>query len=104
MRKWLFLLVAISLLLPPIIGGCGEKENPTTKEYSLTVTVSGERTTAPTPGTYTYNEGEWVTITAVPNYGWELDHWSGDVSGTSVTTVIHMDGDKDVTANFSVSD
>ncbi|MBM4463225.1 MAG: hypothetical protein FJ012_07785 [Chloroflexi bacterium] len=104
MKKCLFLAVAILFLLLPIVGGCDTKEQPSTKEYYLTIAVRGEGTTAPTPGTYTYNEGEWVTTTAVPNYGWKLDHWSGDILGTNVTTVIHMDGDKDVTANFSVSD
>jgi hypothetical protein len=103
MRKWLFLLVAILLLLPPIVGGCGNKEQPSTKEYSLIIAVSGEGTTAPTLGTYTYNEGDWVTITAMPGSGWKFDHWSGDASGTNVTVAIRMDGDKSVAANFSQS-
>ena len=104
MKKCLFLAVAVLLLLSPIVCGCGNKEQPSTKEYSLTIAVSGEGTTAPIPGTYTFNEGEWVTITAIPNYGWKLDHWSGDISGTNVTVAIRMDGDKNVTANFSLSD
>jgi hypothetical protein len=103
MRKWLFLLVAILFLLPPIVSGCGNKEQPSTKEYSLTVAVSGQGTTAPTPGTYTYNEGDWVTITAIPDAGWKFDQWSGDASGSSITVAIRMDGDKSVAANFSQS-
>jgi xylan 1,4-beta-xylosidase len=103
MRKWLFLLVAILLLLPPIVGGCGNKEQPSAKEYSLTVAVIGNGTTAPAPGTYNYNEGDWVTVTAIPDYGWKFDQWSGDASGNNVTTVIHMDGDKNVIASFSLS-
>ena len=35
-------------------------------------------TTSPAPGTYTYVEGESVQITALPNTGWKLSHWTLD--------------------------
>ncbi len=39
-------------------------------------------TTSPAPGTYTYLEGESVQVTALPNTGWKLSHWTLD--GTSI--------------------
>ena len=48
---------------------------PTTVEYDLTIGVTGMGTTDPVPGTYTYEEGTVVPVTAYPASGWMLDHW-----------------------------
>jgi hypothetical protein len=48
-----------------------------------------------------YDEGAEVTLSAVPNEGWKFVSWSGDADGTDSTIVITMDGNKEVTANFS---
>jgi len=73
-------------------------EPPT--QYTLTINVSGQGTTNPSPGTHTYNEGTEVTITANPASGWAFDHWSGlnnnDINPTTVT----MNSNKTVTAYF----
>jgi competence protein ComEC len=66
----------------------------------LTINVNGQGTTNPSPGAHTYDDGTQVTITASPASGWEFDHWGGDVSGTSLTIVITMDSNKNVTAYF----
>lgn len=68
--------------------------------HDLTISVDGQGTTNPSVGTYEYDSGTQVIITASPASGWEFDHWSGDASGTSPTIVITMDSDKDVTAHF----
>jgi beta-lactamase superfamily II metal-dependent hydrolase len=79
--------------VPPVV--C-----PTVATFDLTIGINGQGTTSPSAGTYEYGSGSQVTITASPASGWEFDHWSGDVSGTSSTIVITMDSDKDVTAYF----
>lgn len=79
--------------VPPVV--C-----PTTMTHDLTINVDGQGTTNPSVGTYEYDSGTQVTITASPASGWGFDHWSGDTSGTSSTVVITMDSDKDVTAYF----
>lgn len=68
--------------------------------HDLTISVNGQGTTNPSAGTYEYDSGTEITITASPASGWKFDHWSGDTSGTSPTIVITMDCDKDVTAYF----
>jgi beta-lactamase superfamily II metal-dependent hydrolase len=79
--------------VPPVV--CS-----TSATYDLTISVNGQGTTNPSVGTYNYNSGTQVTITASPASGWKFDHWSGDASGTSPTIVITVDSDKDGTAYF----
>jgi beta-lactamase superfamily II metal-dependent hydrolase len=69
-------------------------------QYTLTINVSGQGTTNPSPGTYTYDKGIQVSIIATPASGWRFDHWGGDVSGSSPTFVITIDCNKSVTAYF----
>jgi len=71
-----------------------------TASHDLTISVNGQGTTNPSVGTYKYDNGTQVTITASPASGWKFDHWSGDASGTSPTIVITTDSNKDITAYF----
>lgn len=61
-------------------------------------TTSG--TTDPVPGTYSYDFGTEVSITATPDSGYQFNEWSGDVSGTTNPITITMDSDKFVKADF----
>jgi len=70
-------------------------------QYSLTINVSGQGTTNPSPGTHTYNEGTVVTLTAYPASGWEFDHWSGTNNNAINPTTVTMNSNKTVTAYFS---
>jgi len=42
-----------------------------------------------------------VTLEAIPDDDYKFDGWSGDLSGSTSPTSINIDGNKDVTANFS---
>ena len=97
MRKWVFLLVALLLLLSPLVGGCGAKK------YELTISVSpsGGGTTSPAVGTHKYEKDASVTITATPGTGYEFVNWTGDASGTTATATVIMTEDKSVSANFA---
>lgn len=53
------------------------------------------------PATSTFNNGESVSLQAVPAPGYSFDHWSGDLSGNTNPTTINIDCDKTVVANFS---
>ena len=56
------------------------------------------------PATYTYQDGDVVTLTATDTYpgssGSLFKGWSGDASGTNDTVAVTMDADKTVTATF----
>lgn len=85
---------------------CSQNVTVTTApNYTLTISVNppGTGTTDPSVGVHTYVVGTQVNITATAASGYVFDCWSGDASGSSPTTVVTMDSNKDVTANFKVS-
>ncbi|KHE67984.1 tetratricopeptide repeat protein [Halobacillus sp. BBL2006] len=78
-----------------------EKEpepEPEPKTYSLSTSVVGfgkinaSRTSA--------QEGESITVKAIPAEGWRFVEWRGDAVGYSSSSTITMDGNKQVTAVF----
>ena len=72
--------------------------------YTLTVNIVGDGSVERSPHQAEYEEGTTVTLTAVPEDGWEFDGWSGDVTDTDLVVTITMDSDKTVTANFETED
>ncbi len=68
--------------------------------YSLNVYVnpSGVGSVQPSGGQYT--SGTVVTLTATPASGYTFAYWSGDASGSSPTTTITMNSNKNIVANF----
>jgi parallel beta-helix repeat protein len=49
-------------------------------KYTLTVQVDGSGTTSPAPGSYQYDQGSVVPVTALPSSGYKLDRWQLDGS------------------------
>ncbi len=73
---------------------------------SLTITTGSGGTTDPSPANYTYDFGTEVTITAIPDSGYEFNGWTGDVpSGheNDNPVTVTMDEDKSITANFKTT-
>jgi hypothetical protein len=59
--------------------------------YQLTITTTAGGTTTPSPGTYVYNNGTLVNVTATANVGYVFDHWILDglnVGGVNPYTVL----------------
>jgi hypothetical protein len=69
--------------------------------HTLTLSATAGGTTDPEPGTYPYDGGTEVIITATPSSGYTFSGWSGDVSSYYHRITIAMDSDKSITANFS---
>lgn len=69
--------------------------------YALTISVSGNGTTVPAAGTYTYDEGETVVISAIAADGWHLDSWIGSVvNANSANATVTVSSNMTVRANF----
>jgi len=72
--------------------------------FTLTVNASpltGGTVNTDPPLAGRFEEGQTVTVTAVPADGWKFDGWGGDVSDTGISIEIVMDKNKSVTAKFS---
>jgi len=72
------------------------------KSYDLVLQTSGEGSVKREPDKILYTHGEVVGLTAIPETGWSLDFWSGDLEGTDDNpTEIIMDSNKSIAANFT---
>jgi uncharacterized repeat protein (TIGR02543 family) len=67
---------------------------------SLTLNTAGSGKVTKNPNLETYGCGQVVTLTAMPDPGWQFNGWSGDLSGSANPLAITMDGDKTITATF----
>jgi len=75
---------------------------PPTYSLSVTVNPSGGGNVSPSHGSY--SDGTQVTLTATPAACCEFVSWSGDASGTSLMITITIDSDRQVVANFGISE
>lgn len=73
---------------------------PTTSPLNMTIEGKGMVEYNPERLGLTFPTGTEVTITAVPDSGYQFVEWQGDVTGTDNPTAITVSGKKDVTAVF----
>ncbi|MEF8874820.1 MAG: hypothetical protein V5A88_09175, partial [Candidatus Thermoplasmatota archaeon] len=69
-------------------------------EYVLTINRDGGGLTEPEPGDHIYQEGEQVTVEAIPDEGWYFVEWTGDYTGTEEEITLTMDENKEIIAHF----
>ncbi len=70
--------------------------------YTLDINVEGNGVVLKDPDHEAHPYGEIVELTAVADFGWIFDHWSGDLTGDNNPETIFIDDDKDVTAYFAL--
>ena len=81
-----------------------EAQNSTPPDqYTLTVTSAGSGSVTKSPNQATYTYGTVVTLTATPGIGYDFSGWSGDLNGNTNPATITINGNKTVTATFTVS-
>lgn len=73
-------------------------EKASTEYYTITATSNNNAWGSVTGGG-SYLEGTWVTLTAIPEDGYQFDHWD-DNGGTSSIRDIYVDGNKTYKAYF----
>jgi hypothetical protein len=75
----------------------------TINSYVLSISTVGNGTVAASPDLPQYTYGSVVQLTATPAANWSFAGWSGDASGATNPLSLTMDGDKDVTATFTIN-
>ena len=70
-------------------------------QYSLNVNISGNGSVVNNPAGNVHNAGTLVTLTAIPDPGYEFSGWSGDLTGASNPASITLDANKIITASFT---
>lgn len=70
-------------------------------QYTLTISIVGNGSVSPSGGIY--DAGTIVSLIATPDVGYEFSEWSGDISGTNLSTNVTMDSNKSITATFRKS-
>jgi hypothetical protein len=76
---------------------------PATEQFTLTINIEPDQNAGSVtinPDKEKYNLNEEVTITAVPESGYNFESWSGDYTGSDNPLTITMDSNKNLTANF----
>ena len=70
--------------------------------YTLKIDTTTGGTTNPAPGTYTYNAGSTVQVTAVPNANYALDYWllDGNNAGSANPYTVTMNNNHVLKAVF----
>lgn len=73
----------------------------TQDSYTVATNVSGNGSVVVSPEQAGYVYGDVVSVVAVPDPGYRLQSWSGDLSGDGAGQSLTMDGNKSVTAVFA---
>jgi M6 family metalloprotease-like protein len=68
--------------------------------HTLNVNIVGSGTVERVPSLGTYPLGQTVQLTANPAFFWRFEEWGGDLSGSTNSNSIIMNGNKSVTATF----
>jgi Listeria/Bacterioides repeat len=89
----------------PINGNRTLVANFATRPQYTTITLSSNPSAGGTvtknPNQTSYNYGSNIILTPTPNTGYTFTGWSGDTSGTTNPLTVTMNGNKNITANFT---
>lgn len=73
------------------------------EKRSFALNISGEHgTVSNSPGGNTHSFETPVTLTPMPDTGYEFTHWSGHLTGSANPANMVMDNDKTITAHFAI--
>jgi len=102
MKKRSLFYALIIVLVPLLYLGCSDDEE--TQQFNLSVTVSPADGGTVTPASGIFDDGEVVTIAAVPGEGYAFLQWGGDATGTTNPLILTITSDLEITAEFTQQD
>lgn len=68
--------------------------------FAVESTIVGQGEVLIEPESPLYDDGQSIEIFALPEEGWEFDHWEGDLSGSEPAAMLAINGNKVLTAVF----
>jgi len=77
-------------------------EEPFEEAYVLTITVEGQGTVHIDPQKTAYKQGENVTLTAIPDEGYNFEGWSGDIISQESSINVTITKNMIITARFTL--
>lgn len=92
--------VSFQMLKDMAISAVFEEVPVPPEEAVVTITALGQGTTNPEPGAHIILIGELLTITAIPQPGYQFDHWQGDITGIENPKTIEVTGNLSIVAVF----
>ena len=98
LKKTITRIIILMLLSLLVSCRCNEKKSV---YYSLSVKAENGSVKAE-PDLPQYKEGTMVTLTASANEGFDFSSWKGDLTSGENPVTIVMDGNKEITAGFTV--
>jgi len=102
MKKQFFIYFILLLVFPLIYLGCSKDEDPV--QFSLTVTVTPVTAGTVRPSSGIFDDGEQISISAIPAEGYDFLKWSGDATGDTNPLVLNISSDTKITAEFALED
>jgi len=108
-RKYSYLtrvcLFLITVVLGAGIAGCSGSTGDNSGSYTITIaSTTGGSVTIPGEGTFHYDEGKTVNLTAMAEAGYRFVNWTGQVTSivsvNEAITAIAIDGNYEITASF----
>ena len=98
MKKLLLYFVFITCFVAII--ACESNSSSSPQQFTVSLSSSPAEGGSVSAAEQVYDEGSVATISATPAGEWLFVRWEGDFSGTSNTSTLTIDSDKNITALF----
>jgi hypothetical protein len=99
LKKNLIVIVSLLFIIFIFINGCTSEVS----KFYLNLSTTGYGTIEKDPDRIVFTSGESVLLTAVavPETGWQFDHWDGDLTGVANPVQVTMNTNRSIKAVFS---
>ena len=102
MKKRLFIYFVLLLMVPLTYTGCSKDDDPL--QFSFTVTITPVTAGTVNPSSGIYDDGKEISITAIPEEGYDFLKWGGDATGDANPLVLTISSNTRIIAEFALVD
>ena len=102
MKKQRFNYIALLLIVPLVYFGCTKDDDPLQFSFTVSITPVNSGTVVPALGIY--DDGEQISISAIPAEEYNFLKWSGDATGDANPLVMTISSNTKIIAEFALVD